>query len=330
MKIFVTRLIPGMIQKIMTDAGHEIEIWQEERALESGELIAKCQQAEALLCISQPLNADFFLQCPNLRVVATNSVGYDQIDVAKATELGIPIGNTPGVLSKATGDTAFLLMQMVARKALFWHKQILDDNWGFAQPFENLGIDLQGKTLGIFGLGRIGIELAKSAQGAFDMPLIYHNRNKNEEAEKTLGARYVGFEELLEQSDVLSVHANLNNENKGIFDLNVFSKMKREAIFINTARGALHQEDDLLKALQDGIIAGAGLDVTNPEPMKADHPLLSLKNTAILPHIGSATAETRKAMLSLSAYNILAGLEGKPLPECVNPEVYQKNQQHAV
>ena len=320
MKIFITRLIPEDIKSILLDAGHEVDIWQENRELSNEELIAACKNADALFCISQPLDANFFEECPQLKVVATSSVGYDHIDVKKATELGIPVGHTPGVLSKATSDIAFLLMQMVARKAFYWNRQILEDNWGFAQPFENLGFDLKGKTLGIFGLGRIGIELAKSAQGAFEMPVIYHNRSRNEKAEQLLGARYVGFDELLEQSDVLSVHANLNEENKGIFNAQAFAKMKADAIFINTARGGLHNEAELCKALEDGIIGGAGLDVTNPEPMSADNPLLKMKNTAILPHIGSATKETRWAMLELTARNILAGLAGEPLPARVDPE----------
>lgn len=319
MKVFVSRLIPEDIKSILTEAGHELKIWQENRALTGEEMIAACKDADALFCISQPLDANFFNQCPQLKVVATSSVGFDHIDIAKATELGIPVGHTPGVLSKATSDIAFLLMQMVARKAFFWHRQILEDNWGFAQPFENLGFDLKGKTLGIFGLGRIGTDLAKSAQGAFDMQVIYHNRNRNEEAEQFLRARYVSFDELLEQSDVLSIHANLNEDNKGIFDAKAFAKMKPDAIFINTARGGLHNEADLFNALEDGAIGGAGLDVTNPEPMKADNPLLKMKNTAILPHIGSATKETRWAMLELTARNIVAGLAGEALPARVDP-----------
>jgi len=323
MNVFITREIPDEIKQPLIDEGHTISEWKEKRVMTDSELIDHCKQSDALLCISQKLDSYFFEQCSHLKVIATNSVGFDHIDVAKATELNIPIGNTPEVLSKATSDIAFLLMQNVARKAFFWHKEIVNGNWEFLDPFKNLGIDLQGKTLGIFGLGRIGFELAKSSKGTFDMPIIYHNRSKNEKAESELGARFVSFEKLLEQSDVISVHANLNEENKGIFNKSSFDKMKRTAIFINTARGGLHNEPDLLQAIQEGTIGGVGLDVTNPEPMCKDNPLLEMQNAVVLPHIGSATIETRTAMATLSVKNILAGLKGEQLPECLNPEVYR-------
>jgi glyoxylate reductase len=323
MNVFITRKILDQIKQPLIDEGHTITEWIEQRTMTSSEMIQHCKKSDALLCISQKLDTEFFDACSHLKVVATNSVGYDHIDVAKATELKIPIGNTPDVLSKATSDIAFLLMQNVARKAIFWHKEILKGNWNFFDPFKNLGFDLKGKTLGVFGLGRIGIDLAKSAKGAFEMPIIYHNRSRNEEAENQLGARYMSFEELLEQSDVISVHANLNQDNEGIFDKSAFEKMKPSAIFINTARGGLHNESDLLAALKAGTIGGAGLDVTNPEPMQQDNELLNMKNVVILPHMGSATIETRTAMATLSVKNILAGLRGERLPECVNPEVYE-------
>lgn len=323
MNVFITREIPNEIKQPLIDEGHNVEEWTEKRVMTDKELIDHCKHADALLCISQKLDEHFFEECSQLIVVATNTVGFDHIDVAKATEFKIPIGNTPDVLSKATSDIAFLLMQNVARKAIFWHKEIVQGNWNFLDPFKDLGFDLKGKTLGIFGLGRIGFDLAKSAKGAFAMPIIYHNRSKNEEAEKELGAKYVSFEELLQQSDVISVHANLNEENQGIFDKSTFEKMKPTAIFINTARGGLHNEVDLIAALKAGTIGGAGLDVTNPEPMDKNNPLLEMQNAVVLPHIGSATIETRTAMANLSVQNILAGLKGERLPECVNPEVYE-------
>ena len=323
MNVFITRQIPDEIKQPLIDQGHTVDEWKEKRVMTNEELIEQCKKSDALLCISQKLDDHFFEECSHLKVVATNSVGFDHIDVAKATELKIPIGNTPDVLSKATSDIAFLLMQNVARKAFFWHKEIIDGNWNFLDPFKNLGIDLKGKTLGVFGLGRIGLDLAKSAIGAFEMKIIYHNRSKHEEAEKEVDAKYVSFEELLGQSDVISVHANLNEENKGIFDKAAFEKMKSTAIFINTARGGLHNEDDLKQALEAGTIGGAGLDVTNPEPMDKNNPLLTMQNAVVLPHIGSATIETRTAMANLSIQNILAGLNGEELPECVNPEVYK-------
>jgi glyoxylate reductase len=323
MNVFITREIPNEIKQPLIDEGHNVEEWTEKRVMTDTELIDHCKHADALLCISQKLNNKFFEECSQLIVVATNSVGFDHIDVAKATEFKIPIGNTPDVLSKATSDIAFLLMQNVARKAIFWHKEIVQGNWNFLDPFKDLGFDLKGKTLGIFGLGRIGLDLAKSAKGAFDMPIIYHNRSRNDEAENELAAKYVSFEELLQQSDVISIHANLTEENEGIFNKSTFEKMKPNSIFINTARGGLHNETDLIAALNTGTIGGAGLDVTNPEPMDKDNPLLKMQNAVVLPHIGSATIETRTAMANLSVQNILAGLKGEQLPACVNPEIYE-------
>ena len=202
------------------------------------------------------------------------------------------------------------------------HKTIAAGKWGFFQPTADLGIQLKGRTLGIFGLGNIGFEMAKRCRYAYDMNIIYHNRSTNPAAEKELGAVKVSFEELLQQSDVLSVHTSLNEETRDRFNKDAFRQMKPSAIFINTARGPIHNEQDLLEALQQGIIWGAGLDVTNPEPMSPDNPLLDLPTVCILPHIGSATVETRNAMSRLAAQNVIAGLKGERLPHIVNPEVY--------
>lgn len=326
MNVFVTRTVPPHLLTPLSQAGHEIISWSQERELTDDELINACQQADALLFVGHlQLDRTFFSACPHLKVIALNSVGYDHVDLSAANEMGIPIGNTPDVLSKATADTAFLLLQMVARKAVHLHKRILRGQWGaFHQPLDHVGIEFEGKTLGVYGLGRIGLELAKSCQAAFDMEIIYHNRNRNETAERELAARYVSFEELLAESDVISVHANMTPQTAGVFDKQAFSAMKRSSIFINTARGGLHNENDLLAALRDGTIWGAGLDVTNPEPMDKNHPLLELENCVVLPHIGSATIETRTKMLERCVENLLAGLAGKRLPYCVNPEVEER------
>ena len=323
MKIFITRQVPASVKQAFTDYGFHVSEWTERRNLTPEELVYHAKQSDALFSVgSNWINRPFLQACSHLKVIALCSVGYDRVDVSAATELGIPIGNTPGVLSKTTADTAFLLMQNVARKALHMHKEILRGNWDFFDPMADLGIELTGKTLGIFGLGRIGFEMAKSCRLAFDMPVIYHNRSRNESAEKELSARRVSFDELLQQSDVLSVHANLSDETRGVFNRETFSKMKNSAIFINTARGQLHQEDDLRYALETGMIWGAGLDVTNPEPTAKDNPLLDMPTVAVLPHIGSATIETRMKMMQLTVANIIAGLNGEKIPHCVNPEVY--------
>lgn len=322
--IFITRNVPALIKQSLVDEGHTLSEWTEKRDLTADELIRHAQRCDALFSVgANQINKSFLNACKHLRVIALCSVGYDQVNVTEASKLGIPIGNTPGVLSKATADVAFLLMQNVARKAIHKHKEILRGNWGFFDPMADLGIELQGKTLGIFGLGRIGYEMAKSCRGAFDMRVIYHNRGRNEMAETELDAGSVSFEELLQQSDVLSVHANLNKETRGLFNRDAFSKMKASAIFINTSRGSLHNESDLRQALERGTIWGAGLDVTDPEPMAPDNPLLQLPNVAVLPHIGSATIETRMKMMQLTVENLIAGLAGKRLPYCVNPEVYE-------
>jgi lactate dehydrogenase-like 2-hydroxyacid dehydrogenase len=215
-------------------------------------------------------------------------------------------------------------MLSVSRKAFYLHDKIVKGDWKFFEPTANLGIQLYGKTLGIFGLGNIGFEMAKRCIGAYYMKVIYHNRHRNLAAEKELNAQFVSFDELLKNSDVLSVHSNLSPSTRGKFDKSAFEKMKPTSIFINTARGAMHNENDLIEALQNGTIWGAGLDVTNPEPMKKDNPLLTMPNAAVLPHIGSATVETRNAMASIAAENIIAGLNGKRLPFPVNPEVYDQ------
>lgn len=325
MKVFVTRIIPEVGLKKMLDAGLEVVQWKEKRDLNPQELIEACKQSDALLSAGGKIDAHFLRECKHLKVIALHSVGFDSVDVSEATRLKIPIGNTPSVLSKTTADTAFLLMLSVARKAFYQHKRIGKGEWSFFEPTTNLGIELQGKTIGIYGLGKIGYEMARSCIAMFDMKVIYHNRHHNLEAEKELNAIKVSFDDLLAKSDVLSVHVPLTQETKGQFDKSVFNKMKPTSIFVNTARGGIHNEEDLIQALENGVIWGAGLDVTNPEPMHADNPLLNMPTVAVLPHIGSATVETRNAMSLRAAENIIAGLKGERLPYPVNPEVFSNS-----
>lgn len=325
MKVFITRIIPKVGLDLLSAAGIEIEQWTEHRDLTPQELIAHCRSANALLSAgANRIDREFLRAAAHLKVISLHSAGYDRIDLEAATEMGIPIGNTPGVLSDATADIAFLLILAASRKAFYMHKSILRGEWGFFEPTANLGIEIREKTLGIYGLGKIGFELAKRCVAAFEMQVIYHNRRRNDEAEKALGARWVPFDELLRQSDVLSVNTGLTDETKGKFDKSVFSKMKPNAIFINAARGGIHNEADLIEALQTGMIWGAGLDVTNPEPMHPDNPLLGMPNVAVLPHIGSATVETRNAMATIAAKNVIAGLKGERLPHVVNEAVYRR------
>lgn len=323
MKVFITRTIPEVGIRLLQDAGITISQWTEKRNLTPQELIDHCKGCDALIRAGQSkIDTSFLTASRHLKVIALLSVGFDSVDIATATKLKIPIGNTPGVLSGATSDVAFLLMIATSRKAFFMHKKIIRGEWDFFDPTADLGIELNGRTLGIWGLGRIGFEMAKKCVGAYNMKVIYSNRHKNEMAERELHATQVSFDELLRQSDVLSVHTALTPETEGKFNHAAFGKMKPNSIFINTARGAIHNEKDLIEALQNKTIWGAGLDVTNPEPMEKNNPLLEMPNVCVLPHIGSATQETRDAMTRIAAENIIAGLKGERLKHVVNPEVY--------
>lgn len=325
-KVFITREISSIGIDLLKKEGFQITVWQHDSPIPPGELIKQAKQANAVLCLgTDKIDAAFLNECKHLEIISQFAVGYDNINVAEATRLGIPIGNAPGAMSNATADIAFGLMIAVSRKFFYMHKQIIKGEWNYFRPKANLGMELKNKTLGIFGLGRIGMEMAKRCKGAYEMEIIYYNRNRNEEAEKSLGARKVSFEELLHQSDILSVHSALSSETRGIFNKDAFSKMKPTSIFINTSRGPVHNEEDLLEALNNGTIWGAGLDVTNPEPMKADNPLLQMENVAILPHIGSATIEARGEMSRLAALNIIEFYKGNKIPNIVNPEVFKKN-----
>ena len=321
-KILVTRKYPLSGIDLLEKEGFELTQWPKERPMTAEELIQEAKAHDAVLCtVTDRVDADFLAANSHLDIISQYAVGYDNIDVAAATKLNIPVGHTPGVLTQATADIAFGLMIAVARKMVFAHKKIIRGNWGFFNPVGDLGIELKGKTLGIFGLGRIGMEMAHLCQGAYGMKVIYHNRSQNAEAEKEFGAVKVSFEGLLAQSDILSVHCNLSAETSEIFNKAAFGQMKPTAVFINTARGGIHQETDLIRALETGEIWGAGLDVTSPEPMDKDNPLLEMENVCVLPHIGSATLEARSAMSDLAAVNLIEFYKTGCVPYIVNPEV---------
>ena len=324
-RVFLTRVIPDKGINLLKEEGFQVSVWKQDRPIPAEDLIEAAKHADAILCLgTDKINKDFLNECKHLDIVSLFAVGYDNIDVKTATSLGIPLGYAPGAMSEATADIAFGLMLSVSRKFFYMHKKILRGEWTHFRPTANLGMELKKKTLGIFGLGRIGMEMAKRCQGAYDMDIIYYNRSHNEEAEKTFNARKVSFDELLQQSDVLSVHSALSPETKGIFNKEAFQKMKPTSIFINTARGPVHNEADLLEALQSGTIWGAGLDVTDPEPMDANNPLLQMENVAILPHIGSATIEARNEMARMAATNIIEFYRGNKIPNMINPEVKVK------
>jgi glyoxylate reductase len=321
-KVFITRDIPSTGIDMLKKEGFNISVWPHDRPIPTDELIKEGKKANAVLCIStDKIDAGFLNECTHLDIISQFAAGYDNINVAEATKLGIPLGYAPGAMSDATADIAFGLMIAVSRKFFYMHKRISKGEWTHFRPKANLGMELKNKTLGIFGLGRIGMEMAKRCKGAYNMNILYNNRKPNEEAEKSLRASWVSFDDLLRQSDVVSVHCALSEETRGIFNKSAFSQMKPTSIFINTSRGPVHNEEDLVEALQEGIIWGAGLDVTNPEPMKQDNPLLEMENVAILPHIGSATIEARNEMSRMAAINIIEFYKGNKIPNQINPGV---------
>jgi glyoxylate reductase len=323
-KILVTRQYPGAGIDLLRKEGFALSIWEKQQPMAPAELIKAAKTHHALLCtLTDRIDQAFLTQCPHLEIISQFAVGYDNMDVDAATHLGIPIGFTPDAMSDATADIAFGLMIAVSRKMFFLHKTIPRGEWGYFNPTGNLGIELKHKTLGVFGLGRIGMKMAQRCRRAYDMEIIYHGRTRNVQAEKELDATYVEFDRLLGQSDVLSVHCALTSDTKEIFNLSAFKQMKPSAIFLNTARGPVHNEKDLIRAIQSGDIWGAGLDVTNPEPMDPDNPLLSMDTVCVLPHVGSGTVEARDRMSVLAAMNIIEFYRSGRVPHLVNPEVFK-------
>lgn len=315
-KVLVSWDIPQIGIDMMEREGLITTVWKGDSPLSQEQLIMMAQDHNALLSQStDKLDDVFFEACKHLEVISQFSVGYDNINLARARACGIPFGNAPGAMTEATADIAFGLMISTSRKFFHMHQKIVAGEWAIQKPQAHLGLDLRGKTLGIFGLGKIGSEMARLCKAAYHMEIIYCNRSENETAEaKELGAIKVSFENLLAKSDVLSVHAGLNKETRGKFDARAFAQMKPTAIFINTARGGLHNEEDLTSAIESGIIWGAGLDVTNPEPMASNNPLLSMDKVGVLPHIGSATIMARNNMSRMAAANIIGFYKDGKLP----------------
>ncbi len=256
---------------------------------------------------------------PQLKVVSNHAVGFDNVVVADATARGIPVGNTPGILTDATADIAFALLLAAARRIVESERYIREGKWKTWHPSMLLGMDLAGKTLGLVGFGRIGRAVAKRAVG-FGLRIIYYSPN----AEPEFGAiKMNSLDELLRESDFVSVHTPLNESTRHMVNGDFLSKMKSNAVFVNTSRGPVVDQSALYEALKAKKIFAAGLDVTDPEPLPLNSPLLTLENCVIVPHIGSASERTRDAMARLAAENLIAGLKGELLPHCINPEVYE-------
>jgi glyoxylate reductase len=323
-KVFVSRVIPAAGLDQIT-AACDAEVWP--GALPPPyetlkEKVANCQGLVSLL--TDRIDAELLDAAPELKVVSNFAVGFNNIDMPAATARGIAVGNTPGVLTDATADMAFALLISAARCVLAGHRYGEAGHWKTWEPMGHLGQDLAGATLGILGMGRIGFALARRCRLGWDMQVLYHDIRKNEIAERELNARLVDFDTLLRESNFLSVHTDLNEATRGLFNAVRFQQMKRTAVFVNTARGPIVVEKDLIEALRSGTIFAAGLDVTDPEPPPANSPLYSVPNLVVAPHIASATVGTRNAMADICARNLLAGLQGQPLPAWVNPEVGEK------
>ena len=257
----------------------------------------------------------------HLKVISQMAVGTDNIDVAAATERRIPVGHTPGVLTETTADTAWALLAAAVRRIPEGSDHVTAGRWGPWDPGLLLGGDLHDTTLGIVGLGRIGAAVARRAAG-FGMRLIYSGPSRKPLLESRLGVAYRSFEALIEEADHVVITAPLDDTTRHMFDAGALARMREGSVLVNVSRGPLVDTDALVEALRHGPLSAAALDVTDPEPIPGDHPLVGLPNCLIVPHIGSASRRTRRAMAEIAVSNLVAGLENRRLPFCVNPQVY--------
>lgn len=325
-KVFVTRLIreSGLeLVKAFCDA----EIWPEELPPDRATLLEKVRGVEGILCLlTDRIDAEVLDAAgPQLKVVSNHAVGFDNIAVAEATARGIPVGNTPDILTDATADFAFALLLAAARRIPEAERYLRAGQWVTWGPSTLLGLDLAGKTLGLVGFGRIGQAVARRASG-FDLRVMYYDPS----AAPAWNATPVdSLDELLHQADFVSIHTPLTERTRGMVNADFLAKMKPNAVLVNTARGGILDQQALYEALKNGRIFAAALDVTDPEPLPLDSPLLRLENCLITPHIASASTATRDKMAVLSAQNLIAGLKGERLPHCVNPEVYDRNRNYS-
>jgi glyoxylate reductase len=320
-KVFLTRVIrdKGLdLVKEFCDA----DIWPEELPPSREVLLEKVRGVDGLLCLlTDKIDAEVLDAAgPGLKVVSNHAVGFDNIVVADATARGIPVGNTPGILTDATADFAFALLMAAARRVTEAERYLRAGKWVTWGPSMLLGVDMVGKTLGLVGFGRIGQAVAKRASG-FEMRVIYHDPTAR--PVPGLQAQAVSsLDELLHQADFVSLHVPLTEATRRMVNADFLSKMKPNAVLVNTARGGVLDQDALYAALKNKQIFAAALDVTDPEPLPLDSPLLRLENCLIAPHIASASEQSRDDMALLAAENLIAGLKGERLPHCVNPEAY--------
>jgi len=323
-RVYVTRELPERGMKIIKER-FDAEVWPEYGPPPKSEIIRKARDIDALVTLlSDKIDAEVFDAAPKLKIVAQMAVGYDNIDVAEATKRGIYVTNTPGVLTETTADFAWALLLAIARRVVEADKYVRTGQWKVSwHPSMLLGRDVYRATLGILGAGRIGQAVARRAKG-FNMKIIYYDiAPMPPEVEKELGARRVDLDTLFKEADFVSVHVPLTKETYHLVNEEKLKLMKKTAYLINNSRGPVVDEKALYKALKEGWIAGAALDVFEQEPTPIDNPLLKLDNVVVAPHISSASYETRSRMAEMVAENLVAFFEGKQPPNLVNPEVLQ-------
>ena len=311
-KIFLTRTLHDFALKELKKK-FQVEIHTGKIPIPKNTLKSKIKQADGLICFPyDQIDKKIIESAKNLKVISTFSVGYDHIDTKFAKEKKIRVGYTPDVLTNATADMAFALMIDSLRRISEGDRIIRKQKWNqIYGAYDYVGLDLQGKTLGIIGLGRIGKTFAKRAK-AFDMKIIYHNRKQISKIdEKKLGVKYTTFNKLITQSDIISIHVPHTDETNQMFNMKIFRKMKKTSFLINTSRGKVVNEKDLVVALKQKIIGGAGLDVFETEPISKNHQFLKLENVVLAPHVGSSTKETRTKMAKITVKNLILGIKGK-------------------
>ncbi|ORY00213.1 glyoxylate reductase, partial [Basidiobolus meristosporus CBS 931.73] len=318
-RVLVTRTLPERAQKRL-EQEEKLDIVQWEDCKTREDFLRDIKGMDGTLCMfSERIDQEAIEAAgPQLKVVSTFSVGYDHIDVPVCKKHDVKVGNTPDVLTDATADITASLVLMAARRLSEAVDAARNGQWGAWDPTWLLGVQMTNKTLGVVGLGRIGEAVAVRLKAFGISRILYHGRSERKEQAARLNAEFADFDTLLKESDVIVVCCALTPETREMFNYDAFKRMKRTALFVNTARGGIVQQDDLVRALEEDLIGGVGLDVTSPEPLPTDHALFKFNKCVILPHLGSATVETRNAMGCIAIDNLLAGLEGKALPYSVN------------
>ncbi len=323
-KVFVARVIPDDGIRPVVEAC-DARVWEDEQPPTREELLRAIEGCDGVLTLLTDRVDDEFLDRagPGLKVVSNYAVGFDNVDVAACTRRGVAVGNTPGVLTDTTADLAFALLMAAARRIPEGDRYVRVGRWKTWGPMLLLGPDVHGATLGIVGFGRIGQAVARRAMG-FGMTILYHDVARADAAVETaFGATFVPLEDLLARSDFVTLHVNLTAETRHLMNAERLGWMKSSAVLVNTSRGPVVDPRALYEALRDGVIFAAALDVTDPEPIPTDDPLLTLDNCLVVPHIASASRATRGKMAAMAAANLLAGVRGERLPTPVNPEVYE-------